>query len=233
MGGLLAAEAAVEYPKHKPRKDGQQIVAVVALDAPLLGMHPHVVVSGIASLFPKKKKKKKNEDEDDGSEAKLHGNPQDMQKDGENVGREEDMNDAARVRLVKEGEVTKTLTPDGRTAMAKREQRDSEDPEWERFKGSLKGELSSRLSIPLILDCLVPPSPSARSHESPSVNSAASSPPLSPLPNTTAKKSFFEKSANFVQRVSNDPLVKFLRKHNDDPLGAAKKQQVRYINLLQ
>lgn len=56
MGGLLAAEAATDqsnnpdrYPGAKPRR----IIGVIAFDTPYLGMHPHVVVSGIASLLPK------------------------------------------------------------------------------------------------------------------------------------------------------------------------------------
>jgi hypothetical protein len=56
MGGLLAAEAATDpsnapgdYPETLPRR----IVGMVAFDCPYLGMHPRVVISGIASLFPK------------------------------------------------------------------------------------------------------------------------------------------------------------------------------------
>lgn len=48
MGGLLAADAATDtYDK------AQRIIGMVAFDTPYLGMHPHVVVSGIASLFQK------------------------------------------------------------------------------------------------------------------------------------------------------------------------------------
>lgn len=56
MGGLLAADAATDpcnnpdqYPGAKPKR----IVGVIAFDTPYLGMHPHVVISGIASLLPK------------------------------------------------------------------------------------------------------------------------------------------------------------------------------------
>ena len=56
MGGLLAADVATDpynnpdqYPGAKPKR----IIGVVAFDTPYLGMHPHVVISGIASLFPK------------------------------------------------------------------------------------------------------------------------------------------------------------------------------------
>lgn len=48
MGGLLAAEAAVTAPST----GRQKVIGVVAFDTPFLGMHPHVVISGIASLFP-------------------------------------------------------------------------------------------------------------------------------------------------------------------------------------
>ncbi|KAJ7206527.1 hypothetical protein GGX14DRAFT_457179 [Mycena pura] len=51
MGGLLAADAATDaFNTGSPRM--RRILGVVAFDVPYLGMHPHVVVSGIASLFP-------------------------------------------------------------------------------------------------------------------------------------------------------------------------------------
>lgn len=49
MGGLLIAEAALDSSPVARR-----IIGLLAFDTPYLGMHPHVVISGIASLLPKK-----------------------------------------------------------------------------------------------------------------------------------------------------------------------------------
>jgi hypothetical protein len=72
MGGLLAAEAATDpsnapdaFPASMPRR----IVGVVAFDCPYVGMHPHVVISGIASLLPK-------DDAAGKSESELNDHPQ-------------------------------------------------------------------------------------------------------------------------------------------------------------
>ncbi|KAG8750975.1 hypothetical protein FRC14_008239 [Serendipita sp. 396] len=55
MGGLLVAEAATD------RSDvARRIIGMIAFDTPYLGMHPHVVVSGIASLFQKKEEPNKS-----------------------------------------------------------------------------------------------------------------------------------------------------------------------------
>jgi esterase/lipase len=52
MGGLLAADAATDISV----KGRRRIVAIIAFDTPFLGMHPHVIISGIASLLPKNNK---------------------------------------------------------------------------------------------------------------------------------------------------------------------------------
>ncbi|GJJ14819.1 hypothetical protein Clacol_009087 [Clathrus columnatus] len=55
MGGLLAADAA--YAAASAERSQTRILGILACDVPYLGMHPHVVLSGIASLLPKRKKK--------------------------------------------------------------------------------------------------------------------------------------------------------------------------------
>ncbi|RXW19669.1 hypothetical protein EST38_g6175 [Candolleomyces aberdarensis] len=57
MGGLLAAEAATHLSSPRnaehPGLKQKRVAGMIAFDTPFLGMHPHVVVSGIASLLPK------------------------------------------------------------------------------------------------------------------------------------------------------------------------------------
>ncbi|TFK29494.1 hypothetical protein FA15DRAFT_752622 [Coprinopsis marcescibilis] len=54
MGGLLAADAALDPSNAIDPSTGRpkRIIGVIAFDTPFLGMHPHVVISGIASLLP-------------------------------------------------------------------------------------------------------------------------------------------------------------------------------------
>lgn len=59
MGGLLAAEVALmprqpgDLPSYGNSPFRHRILGTLSLDAPLLGLHPGIVVSGIASLFRK------------------------------------------------------------------------------------------------------------------------------------------------------------------------------------
>ncbi|KAI3613137.1 hypothetical protein WG66_001494 [Moniliophthora roreri] len=59
MGGLLSAEATTDpsIVRLRPRR----IVGMIAFDCPYLGMHPHVVITGIASLLPNKSEDGKTE----------------------------------------------------------------------------------------------------------------------------------------------------------------------------
>ncbi|KAM0813554.1 putative DUF676 domain-containing protein [Seiridium cardinale] len=72
MGGLLAAEVALmasppTRDRHDVRFFQHRILGTVNLDAPLLGLHPGIVTSGLASLFRKKTEPPKSfEDPDRG-----------------------------------------------------------------------------------------------------------------------------------------------------------------------
>lgn len=56
MGGLLAAEVALmpNQDRNDIKMSQHRILGTVNLDAPLLGLHPGIITSGIASLFRKK-----------------------------------------------------------------------------------------------------------------------------------------------------------------------------------
>ena len=61
MGGLLAAEAATHAsnnPQSYPGARPSRIIGMIAFDVPFLGMHPHVVITGLATLFSKDDDKK-------------------------------------------------------------------------------------------------------------------------------------------------------------------------------
>ncbi|KAG6076288.1 hypothetical protein E4U33_001872 [Claviceps sp. LM78 group G4] len=53
MGGLLAAEVVLmsNRSSSRPQLLKHRILGVIAMDAPLLGLHPGIVISGLASLF--------------------------------------------------------------------------------------------------------------------------------------------------------------------------------------
>ncbi|KAI5862924.1 hypothetical protein GGS23DRAFT_570188 [Durotheca rogersii] len=56
MGGLLAADVALMLSgnQHEDRYFLHRILGTISLDAPLLGLHPSVITTGIASLFQPK-----------------------------------------------------------------------------------------------------------------------------------------------------------------------------------
>ncbi|KAG8996330.1 hypothetical protein FRB90_012762 [Tulasnella sp. 427] len=83
LGGFVVAEAGLQ---HKAQPGGSQIIGVIAVDVPYLGVHPHVVVSGIASLFPSDK-------------PPAH---------------EDDLNDTDKVNMVNPSDVASVTTPDSR-----------------------------------------------------------------------------------------------------------------------
>lgn len=79
MGGLLVADAATD-PSNKGQK---RIVGMIAFDCPYIGMHPHVVISGIASLFAKKDKEDdKTEDRRGGMDTERRMNEGEVGEEG-------------------------------------------------------------------------------------------------------------------------------------------------------
>ncbi|QRV82152.1 hypothetical protein RhiJN_10167 [Ceratobasidium sp. AG-Ba] len=54
MGGLLTAEVAFAAPPNR-------VIGLISFDVPFLGVHPHVILSGIASLFKAKEGKSESE----------------------------------------------------------------------------------------------------------------------------------------------------------------------------
>lgn len=68
MGGLLAAEAAFYLDLHP--STNHQVIGIVALDTPFLGLHPHVAKSSLTKLVfgsGGKKKKQRPRRQEDGS----------------------------------------------------------------------------------------------------------------------------------------------------------------------
>ncbi|KAJ7023472.1 hypothetical protein C8F04DRAFT_182169 [Mycena alexandri] len=170
MGGLLAADAATDASNSGISR-ARRILGVVAFDVPYLGMHPHVVVSGIASLFPG--------DDDDKTTAG-------------------DMNQHSDVQIV-DDQVTE---------------------DWDAFKKNLDSNRSmhsrSRSHSP------IPPSPLA-----------GTSAPTSPIPQANPfglpSSPLIDKTLSFLTTHSEDPLVRWVRKHSDEPFSASKRFVIEYF----
>ncbi|KAG6844028.1 hypothetical protein H0H87_010493 [Tephrocybe sp. NHM501043] len=150
MGGLLAAEAATHASNTSGGKPSR-IVGVIAFDTPYLGMHPHVVITGIASLF----------------------------RDDEGKGKSDtELNDTRKVTIV-DDKVTE---------------------DWDAFKANL--------------------SPTSRPASVSSTSTSRS--PLSPAPSSSSL-SLLDRTMTFLSSHSEDPLVKWARKHADEPFSASKR----------
>ncbi|KAJ3857103.1 hypothetical protein EV368DRAFT_71222 [Lentinula lateritia] len=152
MGGLLAAEAATD-----PSNVHNRIVGLIAFDCPYLGMHPHVVITGIASLVPKKAEGKMK------TEAELNPSPN--------------------VRIVDRTKETENWV-------------DSE--KQDAYSPSLS---PSQLSL-----------------------------------STSATSTFHNKSDSLISRTmkfvsshSDDPLVRWTRKHSNEPFSAGKRWVVEHF----
>ncbi|KAG7445324.1 uncharacterized protein BT62DRAFT_897963 [Guyanagaster necrorhizus] len=175
MGGLLAAEAATHISNNPDGYRPHRIVGMVAFDTPYLGMHPHVVITGIASLFTDDSKDKKTERQ---------------------------MNEHPDVQIV-DSNVT---------------------DEWETFRKNIGGmSLSPYInqSLHSSTGCIGRTSSSSLllfpSH------SSSSPPSRSPSP------SLIDQTMNFLNSHADDPLVRWARKHSDEPFTASKRWLVEHF----
>ncbi|KAI4518925.1 hypothetical protein K525DRAFT_241812 [Schizophyllum commune Loenen D] len=189
MGGLLAAEAATHAsnnPQSYPGARPSRIIGMIAFDVPFLGMHPHVVITGLASLFSK--------DDDKKTETQLNDQNPD-------------------VHMV-----------DGRVT-----------DDWESYKRNMAERYSaSSLNLPSPSPSPSPPSPNplgpTRAEMSPfppsyeaSIRSSSTSSLHSPSPSFVERAGgLLAQADGFIASKADDPLVRWARKHREDPFGAGK-----------
>ncbi|KDR72511.1 hypothetical protein GALMADRAFT_252627 [Galerina marginata CBS 339.88] len=180
MGGLLAADAATDSSNNPDRYPGgrpKRIVGVIAFDTPYLGMHPHVVITGIASLLPK----------GDGSEKKEKS--------------EEAMNEHPQVNVI--------------------DQKVTDD--WEAFKK--KGNINPG-NAPYATSIAPRATSSQESIVSATSSNLGISPLASPVPSSSPASfpaTFVDRALTFIAAKNDDPLVRWLRKHADEPFSAGKR----------
>ncbi|KAH8109003.1 hypothetical protein DFH11DRAFT_979510 [Phellopilus nigrolimitatus] len=201
MGGLLASEAATGSSAESKR-----IIGLVAFDVPYLGMHPHVIISGIASLFPKDNGKKMKTERELNDEDVLQIVHSDDVENG---------NEKSREALSHGASLDSPLRSPTSTGSQMHD-------EWEAHKASFSS--SSRPEIKSQSSSTPPHSPSPtfsmRSLVSSFTNSSTTAvlSNLPPLPTSFADK--LERAANKLTQKADSPLVLWLRKHSDDPLSA-------------
>lgn len=193
MGGLLAAEAATHLSNNLPgHHRPHRIVGMLAFDTPYLGMHPHVVITGIASLFDGDDDKKKTETE---------------------------MNNDT-VQIV-DSQVTDN---------------------WDNFKKNAPGQYNLVYLCPLPVEAFSSGRSSTASIQSSSSPGYLSPAPASPSASSSrlslapSSPSFMDRSnalmskaQGFIDSHSEDPLVRWMRKHSNEPVTAAKRWMVEHF----
>lgn len=196
MGGLLVAEAATHMSNNpststKPRR----IMGMIAFDTPYLGMHPHVVVTGIQSLF--------QNDADKKTESEVNDDTVNF------VDKRVTSNWDEYKRSLPEHE-----SPQGHGRLSPLPDNASTTDNASSSRLSLSSRASSALSSP------------TSSRTSSSFTSRTSS----FLGRSTA---FLDKAQdralNLIDTHADEPLVRWLRKHSNEPIAAAKTWAIEHF----
>ncbi|THH05846.1 hypothetical protein EW145_g4500 [Phellinidium pouzarii] len=220
MGGLLAADAATGTSAQSKR-----IIGLVAFDVPFLGMHPHVIVSGITSLFPKDTEGGKNTEKEMNDETMVT-----IMESGdvESVS-ERSLNGALFSQLtstspsLKRPQDKATSSSTSRTSLSNYSSRSRSgsqlEEEWEAHKATFcspPSPLSPRSESTLSSNRKPSPSSSIKSFVTSFTDPKRLKLPALPAP--LAGK--LDHAADKLLQKAETPLVRWLRKHADDPLSA-------------
>ncbi|CAG8562342.1 6804_t:CDS:2 [Acaulospora colombiana] len=201
MGGLLVAEAATDS-----RPVARRIIGLLAFDTPYLGMHPHVVISGIASLFQKKEDEEKKEMQQKG-QTDAPGTHRPPAPSAQGLAAEQDINDNDAVNFVKPQDAfaSGTTSPNPTSA-------------------------TSDISHEQQISALLPPSRPNSPPQSPS-HSALLSPSdaASSSHSKTSATSWLTSATSFFKKHADDPFVRFLTKHSDAPVSAVSRWVVEHF----
>ncbi|KAF7986032.1 hypothetical protein HWV62_41386 [Athelia sp. TMB] len=200
MGGLLAADAATNTSNKAHR-----VIGMVAFDTPYLGMHPHVVISGIASLIPK--------DDDEEKKSK----PSERKMNHPHVA----IVDEA---VTDDWEAYKQRGPSVSLFICGDERATDGDIEPEASKSSISIGSSHTQSFSATPPTLPPYSP----HSPPTSPGSSSLDPEFYI-NKALSHPFVSGSLKFISAAKDDPLVKWARKHSDAPFVAGKTWIVEHF----
>ncbi|PVG01563.1 hypothetical protein CPB86DRAFT_79377 [Serendipita vermifera] len=202
MGGLLVAEAATDS-----RPVARRIIGLLAFDTPYLGMHPHVVISGIASLFQKKEEEEKKEMQQKG-QTDAAGTPRPPAPSAQGLQAEQDINDNDAVNFVKPHDAFPSdPTPPNLTSAT------SDISHEQRLPVVLPSSRPSSPPVSPSHSAMLSPSDAASSHQS----------------KTSATSWLTCTAQSFFQKHADDPFIRFLTKHSDAPVSAVSRWVVEHF----
>ncbi|KAL5483304.1 hypothetical protein ACEPAI_8534 [Sanghuangporus weigelae] len=217
MGGLLAAEVATS-DSHQSKR----VIGLMAFDVPFLGMHPRVIISGIASLLPGDKESREK------SEAELNDENVVKRIRGDDVDNNSDDS-------LDSTNTTTSLSPPLRPPLSHSSSSSFSskvNDEWEAMKMNLP--VPNSRSQNNLSPYEFSSSPSARSSPT-SLVSFTSSLGSHTLSGSAIHKSSFtaklERAAERIVQWQNPdaPFLRWLRKHADDPLSAMTNWVVEHF----